>query len=152
MRGWRLWRRDVGEASDKTNCAEKDAPQDLAELFRRDPLKLTDQDLDRIVGYFRGRRAIFAAQERKPKAESKKARKERVEAFKATIIAEVGMDVFAGGQTVVTEDLESRIKAAGFTVEEVVGKTKKARAKKAVAKVEEPTGFKLMDVGLGKDD
>lgn len=130
--------------NDKTNYAEKDAPQDLAELFRRDPLKLTDQDLDRIVGYFRGRRAIFAAQERKPKPETKKARKERVEAWKATLAPERLI-------MPVSEELQKEIVEAGFTVEEVVGKPKKIRTKKIAPKAEEPTGFKLMDVGLGDE-
>jgi len=36
-----------------------EAPTDINELFSRDPLKLSDSDIDRIIMEFRKRRHIF---------------------------------------------------------------------------------------------
>lgn len=34
---------------------------DMNELFNRDPLELSDQDVDKIIAYMRERRALFNA-------------------------------------------------------------------------------------------
>lgn len=38
-----------------------DEPTDINELFSRDPMKLSDQDIDKIILEFRKRRNIFNA-------------------------------------------------------------------------------------------
>lgn len=50
---------------------------DISELFSRDPLTLTDQDIDKIVEDYRGRRHLFNAGVKnagstKPKTEKQK--------------------------------------------------------------------------------
>jgi hypothetical protein len=42
--------------------------QTLAELFARDPLKLTDQDLDFIIAEYQEKRKLFAATGKAPTA------------------------------------------------------------------------------------
>lgn len=43
----------------------------LDELFSRDPLELSDQDIDTIVARLRAQRAQFALSEKDPKAHKK---------------------------------------------------------------------------------
>lgn len=47
------------------------SPESLADLFNRDPRKLTDENVERIVEYFRQGRATWEAEEAKPKASKK---------------------------------------------------------------------------------
>lgn len=58
-------------------------PDSLDELFRRDPLGLSDQDLDRIVAELRSRRAIWAKAEAEGKTKAPR---------KAAAKAELGAD------------------------------------------------------------
>ena len=63
----------------------KSTPQtDIAELFRRDPLKLSDQDIDQIIEQFRSSRHQFnkgnmKAGSTKPLTEKQKTAKEMSE-------------------------------------------------------------------------
>ena len=45
--------------------------EDIAAIFQRDPLSLTDQDLDAIVAKFRAQRAFFNSGAPKSEAEGK---------------------------------------------------------------------------------
>lgn len=50
-----------------TNPLNEAEPNSLAELMARDPLKLTDQDLDLIIAELRRKRVDFAKAEAEPK-------------------------------------------------------------------------------------
>ena len=53
------------------------SPDSLEELFSRDPLDLTDRDLDRIVAELRAKRHLWTQEQAtKPERKSKVARKE----------------------------------------------------------------------------
>jgi len=47
---------------------------DIAELFRRDPLSLSNQDLDEIIAAYRKARASFNMVGKKPRAAKPKAK------------------------------------------------------------------------------
>jgi len=53
-------------------------PLSLEELFRLDPLKLSDADVDQIIAELRRKRALWAAAEAAPKAPRKSAAKEEL--------------------------------------------------------------------------
>ncbi len=63
-----------------------DAPSDINELFSRDPMKLTDAEIDKIIMEFRKRRNIFnsnpAAAAAKPAAKKLTAKESAVSSLK----------------------------------------------------------------------
>lgn len=63
-----------------------DAPSDINELFSRDPMKLTDADIDKIIMEFRKRRNIFnsnpAAAAAKPMSKKLTAKESAVSSLK----------------------------------------------------------------------
>ncbi len=69
---------------------------DLDELFNRDPLKLTDQDLDRIITAVRAQLAQFDLTGKSPSRAKPKAKKSLDEAPKAKPaqidLSEIGLE------------------------------------------------------------
>lgn len=63
--------------TDKVDQAHAEAPTDIAELFSRDPLELSTQDIDQIIARLRTQRSQFnlgnaMAGNMKPKTEKQK--------------------------------------------------------------------------------
>jgi hypothetical protein len=61
--------------TDQSPLAEAN-PLSLDELFRLDPLKLTDADVDQIIAELRRKRALWAASEAAPKAAKRTSKEE----------------------------------------------------------------------------
>jgi hypothetical protein len=53
-------------------------PLSLEELFRLDPLKLTEPDIDQIIAELRRKRALWTASEAAPKAQRKSVAKDEL--------------------------------------------------------------------------
>jgi len=76
----------MSENSSEVSPLKEASPESLADLFNKDPRKLSDENVERIVEYFRQGRATWEAEEAKPKAAKK-------------IAAPAGLDLSALGLT-----------------------------------------------------
>lgn len=78
------------QSEELANLAQVD-PRLIQELFDKDPLALTDQDLDVIIAEFRKDRANYIQESSTPKAKKTSAKKEAVIPLGQIDLADLGL-------------------------------------------------------------